>query len=71
MDIASSAALIRALDYAVDGLRKTASNKTAPLQIKLCLHPQTKNKKLNSSEMKILLAEFRTKLKERIKTYPI
>ena len=67
MDIASSAALIRALDYAIDGLRKNASQKTAHLQIKPCLYPQTKNKKFNSSEMKILLAEFRTKLKTRIK----
>ena len=45
MDFASIAALIWALDYAVDGLSKNASQKTAPLQTKPCLYPQTKNKK--------------------------
>ena len=55
MDIASSTTLIQALDDAVDILSENAIQKTAHLQTKLCLHKQTKNKKLKPNEMKVLI----------------
>ena len=62
-----SAALIQALDYAVDALSENAAQKTAHVQTKLCQHTQTKNQKLKPNEMKILLTEVMTKLKSIIK----
>ena len=62
-----SAALIQALDYAVDVLSENAAQKTAHLQTKLCLHTQSKNQKLKPNEMKILLTEVMSKLKLIIK----